>query len=712
MIPHHRYVGRISLTPHPSSLIPLKHLKSILLHTLSIALVAMLFVVQAQAQYSGYNGRENPSDSRRSGAQKDTTANIPRGLTTWRIDPRFGSVIPTVPDTVSYLFHNSNFNDGLRGEYLHTGNVGSPRQSMIYNGQNEVMTGSLFIFAKPYSMALNSVYDCIFTNTKSPISNLTWMAQGGKLDGEERVRALFATNVNRRVGLGFKVDYQYGLGYYQRQQHSSLAAKIYGSYRGDRYSLHAAYILDRTQNSENGGLTEENYITHPEYYTTAFNDNDMPVRLSVAQNELNVNTLFLTHRYNLGYYQQPDSVALKADSTLTSHFVGVAGIVHTMRLDHNQRYFHDRSTDKGFYFDPVIPIPANDSIYDPTRNFSVENTLALEMSQGFRKWVKTGMRLYARHQYVSFTLPDEQRAMRTESYQYITIGAQLMRETGNLLHYNVLGELRTTGEQWGEFNIEGNMQFDIPVRKDSIRIGVDGFVRNETPSYYYRHYHGTYAWWDRDDLSNVFHARVAGTLGWRRTRLQVAFETIQNHVYFQERQILPDNYDASAGNFSDIRYGVDVAQSGTNVQVLSAALSQDFRFGPLYWDNVATFQLSSDDAVLPLPKLHLWTNLYFHFRIAKVLQTDLGADCRFFTKYDAPAYSPIIGQYAVQDPSNRISVGNYPWVNAYVNFHLKSCRFYIMYSHVNSGSGRRFLTPRYPTHSSCLRFGISWNFFN
>ena len=66
----------------------------------------------------------------------------------------------------------------------------------------------------------------------------------------------------------------------------------------------------------------------------------------------------------------------------------------------------------------------------------------------------------------------------------------------------------------------------------------------------------------------------------------------------------------------------------------------------------------------------------------------------------------------MQDEAWRTKLGNYPWVNVYANFHLKNCRFYIMMSHVNCGSGHYFMVPHYPTNQRVFRFGISWNFFN
>lgn len=703
-------------------------------NTLSIVIIAMLSVMSVSAQ-PGRDGRSGASGTRsgQRSSQSDSTSMVPRGLTTWRVDERFGAITPTVPDTVPHLFMNSNLMEGLRGTHSHTGNNGSPRVSRIYDGQQDYSMGSQFIFTRPYDVALGSVSDCVFTNTKSPITNLSWYAQGNKITGDDRLRANFATNVNKNAGIGFKVDYLYGRGYYDHQQQSSVASKVFGSYRGERYQMHAAYVFDRTRNAENGGLSDDTYITHPEYFSTKYTPADMPVRLSRAYSRMKVNTLFLTHRYNLGYYQaydhdgsvismaaaasDSDSVAVRnllADSTIVRKFIPVAGFIHTAKLDHSWRSYIDNSSSRGYYYNDFFA--DNDIIEDKTRYFAVENTFAIEMSEGFKKWVKTGMRLYARHQLERFALLDPEHRLAWDTYNYVTVGAQLMKEKGNLFRYNVLGELRTTGADWGEFNVEGNVRLAVPVRRDTISVSADGYVRNETPSYYYRHYHGAAAWWDNGSFSNVFRTRVNGTLAWRKTRVKVSFETIQNYTYFQELQSMiaadatsPDVVDYNPAN---VRYGMMAMQANKNVQVLSAALCQDLKFGPVVWENEWTFQQTSDDRVLPLPMLNVWSNLYLHFNVAKVLRTDIGADVRFFTKYYAPAYSPIIGQFAVQDADHRMEIGNYPWVNVYANFHLKTCRFFVMMSHVNCTSGNYFLAPHYATNQRTFRFGISWNFFN
>lgn len=57
----------------------------------------------------------------------------------------------------------------------------------------------------------------MFTNTKSPFTNLTYHKAGSKRDGEDRFKAYFSVNVNKKLGIGFSFDYLYGRGLYASQ---------------------------------------------------------------------------------------------------------------------------------------------------------------------------------------------------------------------------------------------------------------------------------------------------------------------------------------------------------------------------------------------------------------------------------------------------------------------------------------------------------------
>ena len=83
-----------------------------------------------------------------------------------------------------------------------------------------------------------------------------------------------------------------------------------------------------------------------------------------------------------------------------------------------------------------------------------------------------------------------------------------------------------------------------------------------------------------------------------------------------------------------------------SLQILTAAPGQTVTPATSGWQPFPvknTWQKSSDQTVLPLPDLSLYHNFYMQFKLAKkVLSVQLGADVRYFSKYNAPAYMPAI----------------------------------------------------------------------
>ena len=153
------------------------------------------------------------------------------------------------------------------------------------------------------------------------------------------------------------------------------------------------------------------------------------------------------------------------------------------------------------------------------------------------------------------------------------------------------------------------------------------------------------------------------------------------------------------------------AQNGGSVQVVSATLKQDFKVGILNWRNRLTFQTSSNESVLPLPKFAVYSNLFILFKVAKVLEVQLGVDCDYYTKYYAPGYQPATTTFYNQ---REIKCGNYPFMNAYANMKLKKARFYVLFSHVNQGlmGNNYFAMPHYPMNPRRFQLGVSVDFAN
>lgn len=760
-------------------------------------ILTLLFFIFPSISFAQFDDNYNQIDaegnmtSRNKTNRKDTLKNekeIPEGIKVWTIDSRFGDRKPALPDTLSHMFMNTVFTTGLRGEYNTTGNLGAPRINRIFTDrQNE----GQFIFTQPFDFFITPIGQFHFTNTLSPFTNITYNTAGNRLNGEDHLTTKFGVNAGKKLGVGFKFDYLYGRGYYQDQSTAHFNYTMYGSYIGDHYQAHLLLSTNHQKVTENGGITNDNYIIHPESYSDKYTTSEIPTVLSQNWNRNDNQHIFFTHRYNLGFSRKvpmtadeikakkfamaskkenesskqeketsrnnkkdepiegrPDNAKIMgtepdgqkktndrlaldkhtADSLLSieskkqadsmwmkKEFVPVTSFIHTIQFDNYRRIYQAYNTPSNYYANNynVQEYLSGDSIYDKTRYYSLKNTFALSLLEGFNKWAKAGLKAFITSDLRHFTLPN---ATGIDSYNEhnLSIGAQLSKTQGKLLHYDAIAETWLTGSDAGQMKLDVNADLNFKLFGDTLTLSANGFLYRLNPTFYYRHFHSRHAWWDNDNLSKMIHSRIQGMLNYQKTRttLRVEIDEIKNYTYFAS------SYNTV--NDNRVNHAIVVKQNNGLIHLLTASISQDFTFGPINWENMITYQNSSNKTVLPVPALNIYSNLYLRFKIAHVLRCDFGADVRYFTKYYAPDYVPILGQYAIQTNTdtngndNRIEIGNYPVANVYANFHLKHTRFFIMLSHFNAGTGRKnyFFTPHYPLNQSILRFGLSWNFFN
>lgn len=731
---------------------------------------------------------------------------IPKGIRVWTVDERFGDTKAAVVDTLQHMYMNSTFTEGLRGEYNTLGNMGTARLNRIFIDRRN--TQGNFIFTEPYDYIVNPVSDFHFTNTYSPITNITLNSCGDKVTGEDDFKAIFAVNANKRLGAGFRFDYKYGRGYYNAQSTSHFKYTMWASYLGDRYQAHFLFSTNHEKMTENGGITNDDYIKHPEIYTESFATNEIPTVLEQNWNRLDNQHIFFTHRYNVGFSRKvkmteeeikakkfamaskkenaeekakeearkkakeqgkkfdekaydkqqgakfsgrPDGAKIAgdepakdsaakdirndstriavngkaaADSLLAiqkknaedslfykSEYVPVTSFIHTVKFDNYRRIYEAYQTPADYYLKEYYDAGrlTGDSIYDQTKHWHMKNTFAIAMLEGFNKWAKAGLKAFASYDLRHYELPTMEGGFEKYNEHALSVGGQLSKQEGKTLHYNAVAEIGLTGVDAGTLAIDGNVDVNIPFLGDTLQVRGDAFFHRETPSFYYRNYHARHLWWE-NDLDKTIHTRIMGTLSFpkTRTKLRVAVDEIKNYTYFSQ------SYDITE---EGLRTGVIVIpmQESGGINLLTAQLEQNFRLGILNWENQFTYQHSSKESVLPVPAFNAYTNLYIKFKVVKVLNVDLGADMRYFTSYEAPDYSPYMGQYTVQgNGENNVKIGNYPIVNVYANVHIKHTRFFVMMSHINAGQGDKnyFFAPHYPMNERVFRIGVSWNFFN
>ena len=748
------------------------------------------------------NVTERSDNSNFNKHNNDTTRNkeIPKGIRTWTVDRTFGDIIPVEPDTVHHLFMNTTFNSGLYGEYNHTGSNYTARLSRIFINRPDV---DYFTFTQPYSFVEKQPDEFLFMNTLSPYTNILYDNCGDKTSGEDHIDAKFAVNAGKRLNFGFDLEYAYARGYFQNQNQSHFNATLFSSYTGDKYNMHLLFTNSHQKVNENGGIVDDNYITHPESYSQDFAENEIPTVLNSNWNRNDHQHLFLTHRYNVGFYRKvpmteeeikarkfaeeskkekeqkmeggksgdreqsrrqdvapagrpegakimgaepqalKDSLAMAVDTTrikvdgqaaidslnriqaiqdsidatMKDEFVPVTSFIHTLEWNNYKRVYQSYDTPTGYYKDTYYKQGlkyGNDSIYDQTKHMQVKNTFALALLEGFNKYVKAGLKAFISSDYCTYTQPDsldsgtiyEQKVTEHD----ISVGARLSKTQGRTLHFNAGLESYIAGPNSGQLFLDFDTDLNFPLFGDTVQLAASAYFQRFVMAYFQSSYHSKHLWWDLDDPSMETRTHVEGNFSYPKTNtlLRVAIDEIQNYGYWD----MSYDYNADKG---PTNMTAAFHQNSSNISILTAQLHQNFRLGPVNWENVITYQNSSNQDVLPLPTWNIFSNLYLKFKIAKVLGVELGGDVTYFTKYYAPDFCPAINQFAIQkNADSRIELGGYPFVDVYANMVLKGVRFFVMMSHINAGSGNhmQFLAPHYPINSSVLHLGVSWNFYN
>lgn len=601
----------------------------------------------------------------------------------WRISENLGEFREAHPDTTLSGFPSRRYVDGMGVSMAYLGNLGTPAISRIFS---EVGSKSLYMFADAYSIYNREPDKFNFINTRTPYSKLEYETEGGGETKNERLTGGISVNLNKALNFGVDIDYLYARGHYQSQGAKHIDFVLYSSYFSDRYRYHFFYNNRHYINSENGGITDDRYITSIDAIGETQNmaSTDIPTRTTETWNRVKGSRFFYTHRYNLGFEKETGRVDEEGEDV--TQFVTVASIIHTADLSVQSRKFisNNHSIDT-LYANRFLDM---EGVRDTTKTFRLKNTLGLSLREGFSNWAKFDLTAYASFDYRQYSLMESFRNYNIISQNSTYVGGEIAKTSGKILRYQGKAELGLLGDNLGDVDITGTIETRIPVLKDTASLKLYGYMRNQTPSFYEQRYHSKYFWWD-NDFNQVQRVYLSGELKIPHTKsiLSAGVENLSNYVYFNENA-LPE-------------------QHGGSVQVINLRWDQKIKLGVLHWDNQVVYQKSTDNNIIPVPDLSVFSNLYLNLNPLPVLNLQLGTYVHYFSKYYSPTYEMATQQFHLQ---KEVKVGNYPLASAYVNCRLHQVRFFINFYNLSSNlidGGAYFSLPHYPVKPMVMKIGLS-----
>lgn len=618
--------------------------------------------------------------------KKDT---VKREIKTWTVDDIYGIADTVVIDSLitSYQDNQPINNYSIANSW--NGNLGSPLESKIYFDRK--VSSREDMFERAYAPYLIKPSDVRYYDTKQPFSQMVYRSAFPLQNEEDYFKIMLTLNANKHLNVGGLCNLIYGRGQYQYQSSNMLNGGFWTTYTGKQYEVVSSVMFNSFKNRENGGISDNNYILNPQYSIQASN---IPVNFSNVQSAYRNFNYFFNHRYKLGREMERKAKSvLGVDSTYTE-YVTIMTLTHTFHAEDVARKYVEESVPMGFYANNYF---SNSYTKDSTAYWSIANTFAVTLEEEFNRLMRFGLSAYIKYdiRHYGMGIKNREDTLRFDnSYSHnLILGANLFKREGKWVKYDIDGRIYLVGQHIGEFDLDGRFDFEFNVGREPLGIMAAAGFRNYSEYHQYRYYESNHFKWSDLDFNNSLALDIKGRIGLpkRDISIGVQFQNITNYVYLNEKCI-PTQHDG-------------------NVQVLAVDLLAKLRAWRFHLDVQAVYQLTGNRDVLPLPDVALYGNFYYMDKFFKVLTVQLGTSVRYHTEYYGNAYMPALGQFYLQ---KEVLIGNYPEMNVYANFHLKTVRFFVQYYHLNKGlfGGTNYLSmPYYPINPATFQFGLSWNFW-
>lgn len=660
-------------------------------------------------------------------------------IVTWNANRKFVDVENIRDQAIDTSYHR-NFYDypfmksDVNATWL--GTSGSPVQFFNYFRRQEEDNA---IFYTPYASWSFSPETLPQFNTKTPYTELCyWGTLFANMEKEEsNIRVLTTQNITPKLNLLIYYHNFKGNGMLKREDTGNRTFTTSTNYLGEKYLMHAGFIYNRIERSENGGVVDPSWIRD-----TIVDPREIDVYLRDAENKMRKRTLFLDQSYRIPFtfldkdvrearkqekleMALRDSIMASGDSTAIAAYLAkeeadkmlasnemeadtlttditTAFIGHTTEWSVFRKKYTDNITDdlgKEFYHDQFYLNPTKSS--DSLRVMRFENRAFIRL----QPWsddaivskidVGIGDKMLSHFSFSPTSyLTGPKNVIQNSVYLYAGANGQYK----NYLTWNAGGDYTFAGAEINDFGIDGNITANFypfrRYRKSPLTLSGHFETSLREPDYYEQHIYTNHYKWD-NDFSKISKTKVEASLSIPKWKLAASFgyALLNNNIYYDTLGI--------------------VRQNTTPMSVMTAELKKDFKVGNFHFDHKALLQLSSNEKVMPLPLLALNFRYYLQFDVVKnAMQMQIGANAWYTTKWYAPAYNPVIGVFHNQETEK---YGNCPYIDVFANIQWKRVSLFVKAENLNMGwplkKADYFTADGYIRTQRAFKFGITWPFW-
>lgn len=579
--------------------------------------------------------------------------------------------------------------------YIYLGNLGNASRSILFSPITKSGWDAGF---HAYDIYMSTIEKTRFFNTTRPYTALNYMVGSHT---EQTINILHTQNFKPNWNIAFNYHLISAPGWFKSQKtnHNSINISSFYQTRNKRYSLYAIYFFNKINGSENGGIINNGFLNDPRYK----NRDLIPTKLggdatfstNFFTSDITTGTVYKTstflfrHQYDLG---QKDSLKIN-DSTTVKLFYARLRFQHTFQYNKYSYSFVDKSTDSSSYhnnFQLTIPSGSTINFNDTWKEIINEFSL---LSYPDKKNQNQFLKLGAVMQNLNGSFSSS-----TNKYYNLYALAEYRNKTRNQLwDIEAKGKLYVNGWNAGDYSSFISLKRFIAKKIGYLTVGFENI--NRTPSFIFNP-QSSFIYDGPSNLNkeNITHIFSVIDNSYLNLKLTGDYYLISNYTYFN------DLYKAN--------------QQSSLLNVLLISASKTIQLSKhIFWYADLYAQQASNIKAVRLPLFFTRNRIAFEGNFFKNLNISTGLEIKYHTPYKAYAYSPINGQFYVQQ--NTI-INNRPEGAAFVHFSIKSFRTYLRFENLNaldfqnsfSFTKNNIAAPSYPYPGLVFRLGIAWSFVN
>jgi hypothetical protein len=662
------------------------------------------------SNYSGQNrGQQDYGpDTKKTDIKKDT---IVFKMKVYQLQDGYSRLKDVRLDTVfaDYQTYNPVLKKSITAQSL--GILGASVQSNDYFqrpfGSNE------FMFLRNYKYFGKWPSDIHFYNTTKPFTLLEygqWFSNRPK--GESWLNVIHTQNVNPSLNWGLSYSSIASAGKYLNQSAKDNCLNFFASYNIDRYDLWFTIGKNKFTILENGGLLIPTDIANPD-----LKPENLPVWFSGTSAETKNSFTVIAHQYKFGkWIKQQDK------KEIFQKFITRFALMHTFEFSDNSRYFEEVEPNPSFdftdsrgkvyfygtdhlpYIKAITGTTTLPSTQDKTGMKRVTNMFYIKAVEATDRKFTFGKQAYIGNDLINVYFPRKELIYtpgvmmpplgltQSDKLTNTFVGGSIYRTEGKFWNWSASGRYYIQGYRIGDFELLGQIDKPIRTSKDTSSFKINASMTNTAPDYFYNHYYSNHFKWE-NNFNKTYELKMGAEYDnpYRQFKAGFKYSIVTNYMYWNESS-LP-------------------AQASSEFSVAQVFLKKDFKLGAFFIQNSVQYQKSTTTKYIHIPEISTRNTIFVQGLYAKVLTFQWGFDLRYDSGYYADYYSPALGMFYVQDKEK---IGDYPWLDMFINLKIKRTRFYVKYSNMSTKMIKSgyYTTPDYPAQIATASFGLSWTFYD